>query len=195
MYRIVSQGIHHPICYTSFPSCCPPPLLTDTPCCLSSGLPPAFWCSNSNLYVLQTTCSPTVFSSSLPWLFSDASLSSFLNCSLTDGALLPSGWGLTPVLPILECLPTSLVLIHDSLCLHPVLTIQRSVLPEHILCLWTWSTPPLTLHLLLSKPLFFPYQSGFLVTNHKNLLSLIETGKEFSERLLRATVLWFVRNI
>lgn len=48
------------------------------------------------------------------------------------------------------------------------------------------TVPSLTPHSLFLKSLFFPYQSGFLVTNHKNPLWLTETEKEFSEKLLTA---------
>lgn len=48
------------------------------------------------------------------------------------------------------------------------------------------TVPSLTLHLLFLKSLLFPYQLGFLVTNHKNPLWLAEMEKEFSEKLLTA---------
>ena len=154
--------------------------------------PPAFRSSDDILYMLYTTCPPTAFSSSLSWLLTDASLSSFLrllyHCScppplLDEDFRVSFPYAKTLTLGAFCCL----VLILVSLCLF--LCSPCSALspawgnPATVL---TWRVPSLTLHLLLSKPLLFSIPVRFLVTNHKNPLWLTETEKEFRERLLRA---------
>lgn len=132
-----------------FPSCCPPPLLADPRCCLSSGFTPAFWCSDGNLCVLGTTCSPTIFF--LTPLISRRCFSLHFSELFSHWSCPPPLWMRPRTYPSGTGVLAHLALLEASSAFHCVCFLCSRfstpcpawAYPTPVL---TWSTPPRTLH-------------------------------------------------